>query len=624
MKKKGKNGSLLGDNRQHGERVPGSTGSLFHLVTALVKPYRSRLVLIFIAMIFEMLMSLAAGWPLKIILDNVVGKHKAPHWVTWIGLDVVNLDKMKLAAIAALFIVIIAIIGAVAAYLDNYFTESVAQFVADDLRQKIYHHLQKLSLPYFDRHQTGSLLSSITDDVNTIQGFATSSLMDIMVDGLTIVGMMALMLYLNWDFTLLALGITPFILFFVFYLKKAVKKNTRRVRNSQSMMVNILQQGLQSERSIKAFGRQELEEGKLKKASLDLVNSALKARSVKSLVSPVVAILISVCVGLVFWRGASLVLKGLMTAGALTVYVTYLIKFFKIVQNLAKVTTNVAQATVALERIQLILDSDEIIYRNPAARNCRQLKGDIAFHHVAFAYAQAALVLEDVHFTVRAGERVGICGPTGSGKSTIVSLIPRFYDPLSGYITIDGTNVTDYVLEDLRAQIGFVLQDTALFYGSIRENIAYGRPDASEEEIREAARLALADEFIMKMPDGYDSIVGERGATLSGGERQRIGIARAILRNAPILILDEPTAALDTKSEKLVMQALETLMKGKTVVTIAHRLSTIRKADRIIVLKDGVVAEEGKHETLMAAEGIYCELYRTQNEENSLPALAKN
>jgi ABC-type multidrug transport system fused ATPase/permease subunit len=592
--------------------VTRQSKSQLAFVLNLIMPYRKWLLLIFIALLIETVMSLAAPWPLKIILDNVIENHKLPLWFDWIGLGQIGSDKMGLALVAAITVILIAVVGAVASYIDSYYTESVAQYVANDLRQKIYHHLQRLSLRYFNTHQTGNMLNTITEDVGTIQNFASSSLLGILVDAMTILGMLGLMFFLNWEFALVAVGITPFLLFFVIRFKKLVKKATHKVRANQSHMFSVLQQGLESERTVTAFGRQELEEQKLTTASFETVSSALKARRIKSLLSPVVGIVVSFCIAIVLWRGTSLTLSGTMTIGALTVIIAYLNKFFKPVQDLAKMTNSVAQATVALERIQSVLDTDDIIFQKPKAKSTGILKGEISFDHVAFGYDQDTPVLTDIHFTIKAGQRIGICGPTGGGKSTVVSLIPRFYDPTDGRVLIDGVNIVDYKLEELRAQIGFVLQDTVLFYGNVRDNIAYGRPGATEEEIRDAARLAYADEFIDKMPKGLDAIVGEKGLTLSGGQRQRIGIARALIRNSPILILDEPTAALDTESEEFVMKALEVLMKGRTVITIAHRLSTIRDADKIIVVKGGFVAEEGTHEELIAHNGIYAELDRIQ------------
>jgi subfamily B ATP-binding cassette protein MsbA len=288
-------------------------------------------------------------------------------------------------------------------------------------------------------------------------------------------------------------------------------------------------------------------------------------------------------------------------------------KFFSPVQDLAKMTSNIAQATIALERIQAILDTEIIVHEKPEAENPGRLDGNIAFHHVSFAYNSESPVLKDINLEISCGQRIGICGPTGCGKSTVVSLIPRFYDTTGGHISIDGRDITDFTIDGLRSQIGFVLQDTVLFYGSVKENISYGRPDATEDEIIEAAKLANAHEFISRMPHGYDTLVGERGHTLSGGQRQRIGIARAVVRNSPILVLDEPTASLDVESEKIVMEALEQLMAGRTVITIAHRLSTICDCDKIVVLNNGCVAEEGTHEELMGKGGLYAELYVMQS-----------
>jgi ABC-type multidrug transport system fused ATPase/permease subunit len=592
---------------------PASRSStLTRLVLAMVRPYRRWLAIVFAAMMVETAMSLAAPWPLKIVIDNVVSHHKLPEWLEWIRDLPLGGGGMALAAAAAIGVVVIALLGAIAGYIDNYYTESVAQYVANDLRKRVYHQLQRLSLRYYDTHQTGAMLSTITSDVATIQDFASSALLSILVDAFNIVGMLALMLYLDWDFALVAVGVTPFLLLFVARFKKAVKKATHEVRKHQSDIVSVVQEGLESERSVKAFGREATEEARLDVVSHETVEAALRARRVKSLLSPVVAVTVAACTAFVLWRGAGLALSGAMTIGALTVFLSYLGKFFKPVQDLAKMTNTIAQASVALERIQAILETDTVIPQKPGARAPGALRGDIEFEHVAFAYDPAAPVLRDINLSIRAGQRVGVCGPTGGGKSTVLSLIPRFYDTDSGRVRIDGVDVTDFELHGLREQIGFVLQETVLFVGSIRDNIAYGRPGATPDEIEQAAKLANAHDFILELPKGYETVVGERGASLSGGQRQRIGIARAIVRNAPILILDEPTAALDTESEKSVMEALERLMKGRTVITIAHRLSTIRDADKIVVLKSGVVAEEGTHDELVARKGIYSELYRIQ------------
>jgi len=589
---------------------------MIRLIRELVRPYRGTLLIILLAMLVETAMSLATPWPLKVILDNVVSHHKMSPWLEdllhpWMD----GRHQMHIAALAAIAFVIIAVLGAIATYIDNYYTESVGQYVAHDLRMRTFHHLQRLSLGYYNTHQTGAMLSTITTDIQTIQGFASSSTLNILVDMLTIVCMLALMFWLNWDFTLIAIGVTPFLLLFVSRFKKAVKKATHEVRKEQADIVAVVQQGLESMQAIKAFGRQDQEQEQLREVSQATVGAALKARSIKAVLSPVVTVTVAVCTAVVLWRGAYLILAGVMTVGALTVYLSYLNKFFKPVKDLATTTNAIAQAAVGVDRIRAILETDTIIPEKPDAIDAPPVRGEIEFEHVAFAYDVKNPVLQDVSFTIKPGQLVGIVGPTGSGKSTVVSLIPRFYDPVKGSIKIDGHDVRDFKLKSLREHIGYVLQDTVLFRGTIADNIAFGRPTASRDEIIAAAELANAHEFISKMAQGYDTIVGERGSTLSGGQRQRIGIARVMVRNNPILLLDEPTAALDSESEKLVIEALERLMKGRTVITIAHRLTTIRDADQIIVIAGGVVAESGTHDELMAKNGIYAELHRTQFDE---------
>ena len=595
---------------EHNEKGQGMMG----LIRELLHPYRGSLIIIFAAMLVQSTMTLAAPWPLKIILDNVVGDHKpAPWFGALLKPLLAHGHRMHLAALAALAVVCIALLNAGASYVANYFTESVGQWVANDLRMRTYHHLQYLSLRYYDSHQSGVLLSTITADVLTIQNFASSATLGIVVDMFTILGMLVVMFCMNWDFTLIAVAVTPLMLLLASRFKKAVKKSTHEVRKQQSNIVAVVQQDLESIRVVKAFGRQELEQEALAAVSRATVAAALKAREVKALLSPIVTVIVSCCVAFVLWRGSLLILAGGMTAGELTVFLSYLASFFKPVKDLASMNNSIAQTAVAVERIRTILDADAILAERPDPSE-QAIRGEIVFDHVAFAYDANSPVLRDVSFTVKPGQMVGVVGPTGGGKSTIMSLIPRFYDPIAGTIRIDGIDVRDYQLKALRDQIGYVLQETVLFRGTVRENIAYGRAGATEEEIIEAAKLANADEFISRMPDGYQTMVGDRGDTLSGGQRQRIGIARAIIRNNPILILDEPTAALDTESERLVIEALERLMKGRTVLTIAHRLSTIRDADSIIVLKDGMVAEQGTHSQLLALGGTYAELYNIQFE----------
>ena len=591
---------------------------MLRFVGGLIRPYRSTLAVILLCMLVETAMSLATPWPLKIILDNVIGDHRLTPWLHHLLRPMLERgDKLHIAALAAVALVVIAIVGSAASYIDNYYTESVGQWVAHDLRMRLYQHLQRLSLRYYSTHETGTILSTLTTDIQTIQGFASSSTLNILVDLLTILCMLGLMFWLNWDFTLIAVAVTPFLLLFVSRFKKAVKKATHEVRKEQSAILAVAQQDLESIQVVKAFGQERVEEKLLYDVSEATVGAALKARSIKALLSPVVNITVALCTAIVLWRGAALILAGSMTIGELTVYLAYLAKFFKPVKDLATTTNAVAQAAVGAERIRSILDTDAVIPESPDGLEPETLAGEIEFDHIAFGYDPDNPILTDLNLKIKPGQFVGIVGPTGAGKSTVVSLIPRFYDVQSGTVHIDGHDVREYKLKPLRDQIGYVLQDTVLFRGTILENIAFGRPDATKDEIIAAAKLANAHDFIMAMPNGYDTLVGDRGSTLSGGQRQRIGIARVMVRNSPILLLDEPTAALDSESEKLVIDALEKLMKGKTVIAIAHRLSTIRDADQIVVIAGGVVAESGTHDELMAKNGLYADLHRTQFDAGS-------
>ncbi len=564
-------------------------------------------------MLVETAMTLAAPWPLKIILDSVVGHHKLVPWLHQLVNPMLeNGSRLQVAFLASLALIFMAVLGALASYIDSYFTESVGQWVAHDLRMRAYDHLQRLSLGFYNTHATGAILSTITTDIQTIQGFASSSTLDILIDLLTIICILGLMLWLNWDFTLIAIAVTPFLLFFVSRFKKSVKQATHEVRREQSEIVAVVQQGLESMQVVQAFSQERAEVELLRIVSLATVSAALKARKVKALLSPVVTITVAACTALVLWRGTALILAEKMTVGSLVVYLAYLGQFFKPVKDLASTTNAIAQTAVGAERVRDLLETNSMILDSPDGLEPETFSGGIEFQNVAFGYDPNVPVLKDVSFKILPGQFVGIVGPTGGGKSTILSLIPRFYDVHAGAVRVDGQDVCDYKLQALREKIGYVLQDTVLFRGTILENLAFGRSQATREEIIEAARQANADDFIRSMPLGYDTLVGERGSTLSGGQRQRIGIARVMLRNSPILLLDEPTAALDSETERLVIDALERLMKGRTVIMIAHRLSTIRDADQIVVISGGVVSESGTHSELMELDQVYAALHRTQ------------
>jgi len=565
-------------------------------------------------------MSLAAPWPLKIVIDTVIGNQRQPEWINWLLTMLGGVaHKGHIAVAAGIATVLIAVVTGAAMYAVSYFTESLSQSIGNDLRVRLYSHLQQLSLAYYDTTRVGTILSTLTSDVQTIQSFASTATLNIVTNTLTVVGMIVVMLLCRWDFTLIAVAVTPLLFLFVLRVNKAVRTAVREVRTHQSDLTAILQEGLQSIQVVQAFGREDHQAAQVRAASMNTVTAWLNARRVSSLLSPIVGMAIALCTGLVLWRGSLLILAGTMTVGALTVFLAYLAKFFQPIRDLAQMTNTIAQVSVAFERVVALMDTDKVIPETATPTDPSQLRGEIIFNHVAFGYDPELPVLRDISVTIKPGEMVGIVGATGCGKSTIASLIPRFRDPDAGGITIDGVDVRDYALRKLRAQIGFVLQDTVLLRGTVRDNIGFGRPDATEDEIVEAAKLANAHEFITRMPNGYDSVVGDRGMTLSGGQRQRIGIARALIRDNPILILDEPTAALDAESEHLVVEALERLVAGRTVIAIAHRLSTLRNADKIIVVEDGVVSEDGSHDHLLALDGVYAQLHHLQFDQRRRP-----
>ena len=586
------------------------------LLRELLRPRRRTLAVILAAMLVQMAMSLAAPWPLKIVIDSIVGSHRQFQWIQMVLTMLVT--KAHLAAAAGIATVIIAVAAGGALYVASNFTESLSQSIGNDLRLRLYQQLQRLSLAYYDTNRVGTILSTLTSDVQTIQSFASASTLNVFTNTLTVVGMVVVMFLCRWDFTLIALAVTPFLAIFVLRVNRAVKKAVKEVRTHQSDLLATLHEGLQSIQVVQAFGREDHQEQQVRRASMQAMTAWRNARRMSSILSPVVGLAVALCTGLVLWRGSMLIMVGAMTVGALTIFLAYLAKFFQPVRDLAQLTNTFAQVAVAFERVRAVSDADKVIPERSAAKDPPPFRGEIAFRRVAFGYDPAVPVLHGVTFTISPGQMVGIVGPTGSGKSTVVSLIPRFRDPDAGSITIDGVDIRDYKLRGLRSQIGFVLQDTVLLRGTVRDNIAFGRPDATEDEIIEAAKLANAHEFITRMPQGYDSPVGERGTTLSGGQRQRIGIARALIRDNPILILDEPTAALDAESEHLVIEAMERLMTGRTVIIIAHRLSTLRSADKIIVIQDGVVAEEGAHTELLELRGIYAQLCQLQFDSHTI------
>ena len=595
-------------------QIPPITKNLRNrwMVLYLLRPHRAMLALAFLAVLGEAVTDLLEPWPLKIVFDYVFGTKHLPSWMTGLLGPTFGLTKVGILHFAIVAVIVIAVAGALSAYAEKYLTTSVGQWVMHDLRRVLYHHIQRLSLAYHDHKPTGDLISTVTADIDSIQDFISQALLGILVNVLTLVGMLLVMFYLNWRFTLIALSVTPFLFVVVYTYTRRIKQASRALRKKEGEVVSVVAEVLNSIRVVKAFAREDYEEARLAQQSLENVEIALRARSLKAKLAPVVQVIVAVGTCLVLWYGVNLVLTGQLTSGSLLVFLLYLGKMYKPMRDLSKMTDTMSKAAVGYERIHDVIETEDTVRNLPGAKKAPNFKGEIEFDHVSFAYDKGYPTLNDVNLRVEPGQLAALVGPTGAGKTTIASLIGRFYDPTKGVVKIDGNDVRSYKIKSLRRQMSFVLQETLLFRATVWQNIAYGRPEASREEILRAAELANADEFIRKMPQEYDTMVGEKGVTLSGGQRQRIAIARAIIRNAPILILDEPTSGLDAASEELVFEALGRLMSGRTTIVIAHRLATVRRADVIFVIENGTIAERGTHDKLLTTGGLYSQLYEIQ------------
>jgi len=592
-------------------------------ISYLLKPHWAALSLAFVAVIGESVTDLLEPWPLKIVFDNVLGSKRLPDWLAPVINSTVGHDKFAVLTFVAISVILIAIVGALSSYFEKYLTTSVAQWVSHDLRRTLYHHIQRLSLSYHDNKRTGDLISRITSDIDTVQDFISQVLLGLVVNLLTLGGMLAVMFYLNWRFTLIALSVAPFLFIVVYSFTWRIKKASREVRKKEGEIASIASEVLSSIRVVKAFTREDYEQQRYEQQSLETVESALAARSLKAKLTPIVEVIVAAGTCLVLWYGVRLVMSGTITSGSLLVFLLYLGKMYKPMRDLSKMTDTISKTVVGYERIREVVDTDREVRNLPNARHAPDFKGKIEFDHVAFGYPDRPLTLHDVTLKLEPGQIGAIVGPTGAGKTTIVSLLARFYEPTKGVIKIDNEDIRHYKLKSLRRQISFVLQDSLLFRAPIWQNIAYGRPEASRDEIIQAAKQANADEFIVKLPEGYDTMVGERGVTLSGGQRQRVAIARAIVRNSPILILDEPTSGLDSASEELVFDALGRLMEKKTSIVIAHRLATIQRADVIFVVDGGRVVQQGTHEELLKQGGLYAQLYEKQFRQEEPAALVE-
>jgi len=581
-------------------------------ITQLLRPYWPSLALALLAVIGETLADILEPWPVKVVVDNVLQSKRLPGaWATFI-VDKLGGDRIAVLNFALAAVIVIAVVGAVSSYVEKYLTTSVGQWVSHDLRLLLYQRIQRLSLIEHGEARTGDLISRVTSDIDSVQDFINSALLGILVSLMTLAGMIGVMFYMSWRFTLIAFSVAPVLFAVVYFYTRRIKKASKALRKQESELMSGVAEVLTSIQVVQAFAREDYEDRRFTMESKQSVQAALQARSMKAKLAPIVDVIVAVGTCLVLGYGAHLILGGSLSTGELIVFLAYLGKTYKPMRELSKMTNVVSKAAVSYERIQEVLANESRVRDLPAASQAPPFGGQIEFDRVSFSYGADIQILKNVSFRIEPGQVAAIVGPSGTGKTTIASLIPRFFDPQSGAVKLDGIDVRQFTLKSLRDQISFVLQDTLLFRGTIWENIAYGRPDAPPEETVQAAELANAHDFIVNMPHGYGTMVGERGVTLSGGQRRRIAIARAIVRNSPILILDEPTSGLDAASERAVVEALDRLMKGRTTVIIAHHLDTIRHADVIFVVKDAEVVETGTHASLLAAGGVYANLYDIQ------------
>ena len=574
------------------------------------------LLLLSVALIFAVAgLDIIAPWPLKIIVDNVLGgQPMTTPFGVWLT-DTFGTDQRVLTAVLGLIMLGITLAMGATSFAFEYVSGQIQVRSTFALRSDVFRHVQRLPLQFFDQSRIGDVLKRITDDAARIMDALVSSLGELLIDTVKFIGFAAVMLFVNWRFSVIVLAYVPLMLFLYVSFRQKIRESAKVARDQEGEMTNLTLETLGAIREVKAFGREPLQQAEFEARGRDRIKSALQSIRWEASFSPVVDFVQAASTAAVIWYGVSQVLVGQFTIGELLIFMAYLRDIYRPLRHFSKITANLQKAAASGERLATVLDADMGIQDAADAVSLGRAQGDVAFQGVSFAYPAAPdkAILRSVTFQAQRGQVVALVGATGAGKSTIASLLMRFYDITGGRILLDGVDARLIRIDDLRRQFAVVPQESVLFARSVRDNIAYGRPEASNEEIIAATVAANAHEFIMRMPQGYDTVVGERGSTLSGGQRQRIAIARALLRDAPILVLDEPTAALDAQSEDLVMSALERLMAGRTTFIIAHRLSTIRNADQIVVLDRGSVAEQGRHDELMRRNGVYARLVRLQS-----------
>ncbi len=557
-----------------------------------LKPYKKLLILSVFFMILVSLSNLVVPWIIKDVIDRVLEE-----------------KDLRMLYIIIVAILVTFFIRALTTFGHRYLMGYIGQAVIMDIRNALYRHLQRLSIAYYDRRRTGDIMSNLTNDISALQTAIVTDFISLVQESAIFIGSFGSMIYLQWKLTVLCLVIVPLVSYVIKFFGKKLHNSGKDVQESLADVTSMLQETIQGVRIVRSFNRGAYEEKRFRKINQLSFAAAVRAIRQQSQMTPFVEFLAAIAVCAIIWYGGVSVIDGVMSTGELIAFLIYAINLANPTRRVAESVGNIQKSLAAAERVFSILDEQPEVQNKEKAKDIEVGEGRVEARHVSFSYEEAKPVLTDLNFLAEAGQTIALVGPSGSGKTTIANLLPRFYDVTGGGIYIDGIDIREFTISSLREHIGLVPQDTLLFNTTIKENILYGKLDATDEEVWSAVKAANAEKFIRELPNGIETKVGDRGLVLSGGQRQRIAIARAILKDPAILILDEATSALDTESEKIVQDALEKLMVGRTSFVIAHRLSTVKNADQIFVLNNGHIEESGTHDELINKGGLYHELY---------------
>ena len=570
--------------------------NLYLRILKFIRPYLGRLIAAGFCTVMTAAANLYVPWIVRDVIDKVFQNKDS---------DLLNLISLG--------IVVIFFARGIFYYGQSYLMNYVGESIVIDVRGIVYRKLMTLSTHFFDTNKLGTIMSYVTNDVAALQ---VANSIEIITETSVLIGSVGAMVYLDWKLTLFTFCTFPVVLFFMDFFGKKIRKSGHRIQQATADITSILQETLAATRVVKSFVREPYEIARFDQQNKANFYANMKSAKLMGTLSPVIEFIAALGVTAIIWFGGRSVIGGDITAGSLVAFLVYAINISNPIKRIARVLGSIQKALAAAERVFYIMDLTDTIPQKPDAITLPSVEGNVEFRHVSFAYNKGETILHDVSFSAKPGQAIALVGPSGAGKSTVASLLPRFYDVTEGAIFVDGHDVRDVTLASLREQVGIVPQETNLFNDTVYNNILYGRLDATRDEVIAAAKAANADEFIQQLPKGYDTQLGDRGVNISGGQRQRISIARAILKNPRILILDEATSALDTESERIVQEALDRLMVGRTSFVIAHRLSTIQNAAKIIVLDKGSIVEEGTHQQLMAKHGLYAHLHDIQFKEN--------